>query len=419
MSRCAVRTKLSLVVLLPAIAQASPPVFHASEILRPEAIRGSDYVVEDRVPLEDGRYHFTLRTPYGPITAEGLDMLNIRIDEMRAIARAEKMKREAPELEGVKDQIKKTGKGLEALITDPLDALGSIPRGIGRKAKTLTHKSTYTKGGSDTRRKLAAAIGADPETRNSVLEKLLDEISLRRSLGQGITGAATLGLTGGAALAAQGASALRTTAEMQETLRGTPLYKIKERIERDLERMGLSKVAAEEFAEHKPFTTLQRLQFVAQLERLAGVGERQRLAHHALNTNSEAEALDLIHSVQLLADVSDRVPTLNIAQAELPAARLKDGRLVVVSAADYLLDVEPLLNRLPRASVQRPETQMEPPVQDSAHSAGTPDQIAGTPTDTSPPVLFLTAGRVAPQVAEQLRSAGITVIEKGQVDQLK
>jgi hypothetical protein len=183
--------------------------------------------------------------------------------------------------------------------------------------------------------------------------------------------------------------------------------------------MGLSKVAAEEFAEHKPFTTLQRLQFVAQLERLAGVGERQRLAHHALNTNSEAEALDLIHSVQLLADVSDRVPTLDIAQADLPAARLKDGRLVVVSAADYLLDVEPLLNRLPRASVQRPEAQMEPPAQDSARPAGTPDQIAGTPTDTSPPVLFLMAGRVAPQAAEQLRSAGITVIEKGQVDQLK
>ncbi len=276
------RTRDALALSIAAVALVAGPragraqTFRASDLLKPGVLTGEGYTIEDSVTLVDNDYRFVLRTPYGRIPAQGIDMLELRLVEMGAIARARQMSDQPQVVMGIMDSFKKTGDGLESLITDPLGTVSDVPRGFGSKLASLTHKSTY-KGGGEARRKLAAQLGCDPETRNPVLKKLLEELVIRRGIGEGLTSVATIGLTGGAAIAARGAGVLQTTAEMQDALRTTPLYQINEGIRSDLERLGVDAYLAEQFTENDRFTTLQRMQFVRPLKQLAGVQGLGRL----------------------------------------------------------------------------------------------------------------------------------------------
>ncbi|HOB73485.1 MAG TPA: hypothetical protein PKG54_03070 [Phycisphaerae bacterium] len=391
--RMAIMTSLALVPWLAQAQAQQRPVLKASKILKPHALRGDGYHVEENVEVVDNRYSFVLVTPQGRIDAQGINMLELRISEVEAIKRAERMIKESPELAGVKDNIKKTGQGLKALVTNPVDAIGEAAKGAGRKAKALTKKETYTKGGSDSRRELAVILGCDPETRNPVLKKQLDQISLRRSAGKGLMAVATFGLTGGAALAAKGASAMRTTAEMQEALRTTPLYKINENTQAELVRLGVDPATSKSFVEHPQFTTLQRLQFLAQLKRFTSTRGLPRLVHLALRTRSETETLGLIHALELLADLARQHRIAEIVDTGRPAVRLTDGRIVVVSDADYLLNGPELTSIL--------------------------SAIAREKFNQSGPAVLLIIGQASPEAREALTAAEIQVVENGRVEQVK
>src|SRR6185295_2123302 len=174
---------------------------------------------EDEVSVIDDHYLFTLRTSTGPITAHGLGMLQVRVDEMHALQKARALDQEPQEVEGVKDSFRETGQGIKDLINDPKETLSNIPKGLGRKVKSFTKGD---KGGGNTRRQFAAAVGADPETDNPPLKKILDKLALRRAIGKGAVAVGGFALTAGAAnlaMVAQGASAVRTTADMNQAVR--------------------------------------------------------------------------------------------------------------------------------------------------------------------------------------------------------
>src|SRR5215475_9794643 len=92
---------LTLSATLPCLAQTpepfevrrAEPVFEelpelkASDILKPELLKGQHYVVRDPVPTNAGMNQFTIDSDFGVFEADGNEMLLHRLKEIDAIAR--------------------------------------------------------------------------------------------------------------------------------------------------------------------------------------------------------------------------------------------------------------------------------------------------------------------------------------------
>src|SRR5213082_4190273 len=69
------------------------PELKASEILKPELLRGPHYVVRDPVPTASGMNQFTIDSDFGVFEADGNEMLLQRLKEIDAIARLREVSR--------------------------------------------------------------------------------------------------------------------------------------------------------------------------------------------------------------------------------------------------------------------------------------------------------------------------------------
>src|SRR4029077_15540686 len=69
------------------------PELKASEILKPELLKGPHYVVRDPVPTGSGMNLFTIDSDFGVFEADGNEMLLQRLKEIDAIARLQEVSR--------------------------------------------------------------------------------------------------------------------------------------------------------------------------------------------------------------------------------------------------------------------------------------------------------------------------------------
>jgi hypothetical protein len=69
------------------------PELKASEILKPELLKGPHFVVRDPVPTGSGMNQFTIDSDFGVFEADGNEMLLQRLKEIDAIARLQEVSR--------------------------------------------------------------------------------------------------------------------------------------------------------------------------------------------------------------------------------------------------------------------------------------------------------------------------------------
>ena len=69
------------------------PELKASEILKPELLKGPHYAVRDPVPTASGMNQFTIDSDFGVFEADGNEMLLQRLKEIDAIARLREVSR--------------------------------------------------------------------------------------------------------------------------------------------------------------------------------------------------------------------------------------------------------------------------------------------------------------------------------------
>lgn len=69
------------------------PELNASEILKPELLKGPHFAVRDPVPTGSGMNQFTIDSDFGVFEAEGNEMLLQRLKEIDAIARLQDVSR--------------------------------------------------------------------------------------------------------------------------------------------------------------------------------------------------------------------------------------------------------------------------------------------------------------------------------------
>jgi len=240
----------------------------ASLILPKEILQGSNYRIAEHVPVEEYQYVFTVMSDFGKITARGRDMLGLRLRELKSIEAAQKLSKDPHFVDGILAPLKDTKKGLELIITEPLESLGRAPKGFDLMVNQYIDPADRRAGSPD-RRKLATKLDCDPETTNPVLKKLLDEMTLEMFTGNLLTQAAMSFVPG--------LSVPATTAQMKEIIGKSPPSVINDEIDGELEAAGVEKSIRSRFHYSTAFTTMQRLQLIDQFRALNGVQNRGAL----------------------------------------------------------------------------------------------------------------------------------------------
>ncbi len=314
------------------------PVLTAAELLPADILRGDNYEIEPAVLIVDYYYQFNLSTPFGVVPASGMSMLELRLQEMKAISRAEKLADDPHLLEGFTSSFRDAATGLRILVTDPFGAIERAPHGLGLMIRGHLDAADRA-AGSIERRRLAARLGCDPETRNPILKKLLDKMALQYGAGRLLTVPASI---------IPGVSVLKTTGTMDELVAEQPPHEINEQIHARLIKLNVSEETAKAFVASRAFTTRERLLMMDQVERLAGVDGMPVVLATAVDSDSEATALASIRRTRMLADLNERHPIEHLTEMGFPIARLAGGAQVIATPVDYIpwtQDVEETVSR--------------------------------------------------------------------------
>jgi len=363
----------SEVVLQP--AAPAPLLFRASDILRPEVLKGAHYEIGPKVTLENYRFVFEVRTNWGMIKAHGMPMLELRLQEMKAIDRARLIARDPQLIDGILHAIKMTPKGAYVVLTDPIGSIRRIPQGLQRTISTPFIEADQ-RAGSDVRRRIAVEIGCDPETTNPILVRLLDEMSMQKGIG---SLAAQVGMN----VALPGLALLPVTAQFKETLATKLPHEIIPIIDAELAELGVAPATRARFTMSRHYTTTQKLVFMHYLRRLPGE-HRAALVEGAADVSSEAEALSAVYELKMLLDLSKSLRPVRYEYLGLPVAVVHDGSNLIVTATDYI-----------HASPQLDEML-------AAYRRNYPEKSS---------VMYI-SGRVTPEAQAAFRAVGIQVLQR-------
>ena len=324
------------------------PELKASEILKPEFLKGPHYTVREPVPTTSGANQYAIDSDYGVFEADGNEMLLQRIKEIYLIAKLKDVSRTDQFKESLVTAAKAPLNAAKNVVKDPVNAVSSASKGLmkfmGRTAQTVKNvsKGQAQKVSTDdalgynkTKKKVAVSLGVDPYTTNSVLQKELDDIAWASWAGGFTFSAATFPISGpvGAALTMTNVSsaigemlAKKSPAELKAINRST------------LRAMGTSAKDTERFLSNTAFTPTYQTQFVFNLKSLSGVENRGAFVGAAAEVSSnDSDALFCVETSALMSQLhKGDHPLARIAMIEnLPICIAKDGTVIVALQWDY------------------------------------------------------------------------------------
>ena len=302
--------------------------FSAQSILPASILKTDTYRITDRVLVSEHQFQFNIETNYGTFPVTGIPMLEKRLSELRAIQEASKLSNQAVAAQSAWATLKRTPQGAGHLLSDPLGTLKQTPRGIKKMAANFIDPVSRH-AGSESRRKLAANLGVDSETRNPVLNQMLVQLAARNMVG---TSATKFALSA----AVPGLGTLASMENLRDTVASKTPHELLGQIDAELTQMGTWPPVKDTFVKSRNWTLLEKLTFMQSYKQLTGIQHADVLLYMANRAGSEAEILRRLISVKLLAELHSKNPIQSLSDAGLPVAWLKDGQIVGVCSIDYL-----------------------------------------------------------------------------------
>ena len=111
------------------------PFFQAAQLAPPSVLTGPNYRVIPEVQIRGFMAHFIIDTPYGPLHADSVRLLAIRVGEIPAIETLENASREGAFAHALAERGKKTGSAIVNVFVHPLDSITGLPIGVVRYFK--------------------------------------------------------------------------------------------------------------------------------------------------------------------------------------------------------------------------------------------------------------------------------------------
>ena len=356
---------IALSVALPCLAQTPEPFevrraeaafeelpeLKASEILKPELLKGPHHVVRDPVPTASGMNQFTIDSDFGLFEADGNEMLLQRLKEIDAIARLRDVSRTDAFKKSLVAAAKSPLNSAKNIARDPAQAISNVPKGImkflGRAKETVQNvgkgsgedegegsRLKDVMGYSDKKRKIALQMGIDPYSTNTVLQKELDDVAWASWAGGFTFSVATFPVSGpiGAAL-----TVTNLNSTVDQLLREKSPSELEQINRATFRAMGASASDIERILHGGAFTPTQSTTFAVNLKSLKGVANRGAFVKIAAQkSTTEADALFCVHTAALMNQIHEKIPIARITMLhDFPICVAKDGTIVVALQWDY------------------------------------------------------------------------------------
>src|SRR4051812_15049227 len=259
------------------------PELRASEILKPDMLKGPYHSVREPVPTSAGMNHFVIDSEFGLFEADGNEMLFRKVKELYAIAQLRDVSRTDQFTSALLAAAKSPLVAAKKIVKDPVEAISNVPKGVmkflGKAGNTIKNAGKKKEEGNDSegskaeqalgfskaKRQIAVSLGVDPYTTNAVLAKEVEEIAWASWAGGFAFKAATFPISGPAG-AALTATSLTSSAEKLLTEKSpADLIAINRRA---LVSMGANPRSADRIVSNDAFSPTHATAFVLNLQSL-------------------------------------------------------------------------------------------------------------------------------------------------------
>lgn len=348
--------------LAAAAAYEAAKDFKASELLKPAQVKGPHFTVAPTVKTE-GYYHlFEVTTDYGPLEAEGRDVLLMRLHETGALAQLDEVSKTEVFVKAAGTSVLNVGKGVASAVKDPGATAKGVGGGIkrfgtnlGRKAKRTGDKAVdsvksdgdeegsgkstaegaaeagtgmaYSMlGVNSASRKWAQKVGVDPYTTNPILKKALTDLGRIDAAG---------GLA--AKIVVPIPAVVKGTANVGDLVWAKDPEEVLKINEQKLKALGVSGDAIKQLYLSKGLTLTMHTRLAAALDAVKAPGCGDYVETIAAEADTEREAVFFVEGAAMLAELHKKTPAAAVlTDSRAMVAKTKDGRAVALLPVDWI-----------------------------------------------------------------------------------
>lgn len=389
-----VRATAAALVLAAAAARAElpferEPTLDAAAIVQPALLSAPNATVAPEAVVHGYMARFALDTPFGPLSAESVELLAIRQAEIPAIETLERAGRSSAFAHAFGEKFRKTGKSVWQVVTHPVDTLAGLPAGVaryfrkqvqrwGNRAQSLSDRAAREFGAdgdpfrqtqapmssaraplpgstaqkpdkpwygsigkeigreakrqvdySKMRREMARHLGVDPSSSNPLLRERLDTLAWAAVVGN-FSGGAALDAVGGTA-----AEVISVGGRLNALVWELDEENLRERNRTRLARWCSDEFAVRQFLRRGGFSDSLRTAVADELDALKPARGCNDLVEIGAGTRSELEARYLLNALRLLRRHGTPGGELFVVGAAI-AWRDGNGRLLLPLPLDWL-----------------------------------------------------------------------------------
>lgn len=352
MRAAAAAIAFALAVHCSASAQSleTPPSFNAAQL--PGIVRiGANYTIESPVRSDGLMRDYVLATPYGQVTVRGDAMLHMRINELIALSRLEKVSRSDAFSRALTEAglspLKYTGQ----LIFHPIKTIGDtlsgvsglfgrIGSGINNAGKTPDSAVAGVLGVTSERQELAATYGVDPYTDFPPLDAELNRLAEAAALGGLTVTGALMAVPGAAGVVASNLSRADklNSITIDELARNYTAAQILDLNRGLLAKMGVAPDLSASLLANRNYTPIDLAAMLAALDSMAAVEGRDIFVARAAQADVRATAYFIRREAELMAGEYRRHGAYLrfVSLAGYPFLVTRDGRVVTLAPIDAL-----------------------------------------------------------------------------------
>lgn len=332
------------------------PSFRAVDLLPAPLLESPRYRIDDTVTTDGLLAVFQLRTDFGDFECRGMEMLHMRLHELRALEQIADLNKTDAFLNAAKNAAVAPVKSVVKIVSDPVASVKEVPKGVGRlfgrvvkgvgqvgkeigkKVETIGEETPDGPkpppkredffGYNEARNKWARYFLVDPYTSNEVLAAELSKLA-RLTFGT----EAAVGFGIGAV-----AAPLNMIGTVDELVLTQSPAAVREVNSQALARLGVRGERAEGLLGNPWFTPTLQTRFVRAFASLANVRDAGVAVTLSRDVQSEDEARFLCRGLELLGRCHAQLKPLAQfhAYGRIPAASAQDGSLVVAAPVDVI-----------------------------------------------------------------------------------
>ncbi len=331
----------------------APPELTASTLLTPDVFASPSYRIMNPVTLNGFFYSFTVWSREGWYHPQSLDMLRIRLNEIRAMAALESMRQDPLFLEGMSEQVQGTVSSTVNVVKHPLKGLANIPLGLEKVGKRMAAKAQEgdVVGTGDTpamsaqaEKELAFSLGVDPYSDNEQLRELLKEVARNKNRGALATRIGTVFIP----VAGLGLGAAQLNKGLTDRLRDMSPAELQQRDRQVLTSIGFANSDIRMFEQNPGYNPTSRTVITESLQGLAAVAGIRDYLDLIQEVPTPEVALFYLRRIQLAERIHRELRPLSSMKVvgQTPVFTDVNGAKVLAVPVDYLYWNKDLADRV-------------------------------------------------------------------------